>query len=55
MKKMLVIDNSVSVRESLRIIFKDAFHVETIDPWQDILSLLGTEPFDLIIMDWGAG
>ena len=53
MKKMLVIDNSVSVRESLRIIFQDAFHVETMDPWQDILSLLGTEPFDLIIMGLG--
>lgn len=53
MKKMLVIDNSVSVRESLRIIFQDAFHVQTTDPWQDILSLLGTEPFDLIIMGLG--
>ncbi|MDX1778681.1 MAG: sigma 54-interacting transcriptional regulator, partial [Thermodesulfobacteriota bacterium] len=53
MKKMLVIDNSVSVRESLRIIFQDAFHVETTDPWQDILSLLGSEPFDLIIMGLG--
>ena len=53
MKKMLVIDNSVSVRESLRIIFQDAFHVKTTDPWQDILSLLGSEPFDLIIMGLG--
>jgi DNA-binding NtrC family response regulator len=53
MKKMLVIDNSVSVRESLRIIFQDTFQVETTDPWQDILSLLGAEPFDFIIMGLG--
>ena len=53
MKRMLVIDNSVSVRESLRIIFQDSFHVETTDPWQDILSLLGADPFDLIIIGLG--
>ena len=53
MKKMLVIDNSLSVRESLRIIFQDAFHVETTDPWQDVLSLLSSENFDLVIMGLG--
>ena len=50
MKRMLVIDNSLGVRESLRIIFQDAFHVETTDPWQDTLSLLTAETFDLIVM-----
>ena len=30
-----------------------SFHVETTDPWQDILSLLGAEPFDLIIIGLG--
>ncbi|MCK5255487.1 MAG: sigma 54-interacting transcriptional regulator [Deltaproteobacteria bacterium] len=54
MKKMLVIDSSLSVRESLRIIFQDAFHVETTDPWQDILSLLTAETFDLIVMGIGS-
>ena len=53
MKRMLVIDNSLSVRESLRIIFQDSFQVETSDPWQDILSLLSAEPFDLIIIGIG--
>jgi len=53
MKRMLVIDDSLGVRESLRIIFQDAFHVETIDPWQDVLSMLGAEKFDLIIMGLG--
>ncbi len=53
MKRMLVIDNSLGVRESLRIIFQDAFHVETTDPWQDILSLLTAETFDLIVMGIG--
>lgn len=53
MKRMLVIDNSASVRESLRIIFKDAFHVETTDPWQDILTMLTEETFDLVIMGLG--
>ncbi len=53
MKKMLVIDNSLSVRESLRIIFQDTFHVETTDPWQDVLSLLSSEKFDLVIMGFG--
>ncbi len=53
MKKMLVIDNSLSVRESLRIIFQDTFHVETTDPWQDVLSLLSSEKFDLVIMGLG--
>jgi len=53
MKKMLVIDNSLSVRESLRIIFQDSFHVETEDPWQDILSLLSAETFDLVILGLG--
>lgn len=53
MRKMLVIDDSLSVRESLRIIFQDAFHVETADPWQDILSLLSAETFDLVIMGLG--
>ena len=46
MQRMLVIDNSLSVRESLRIIFQDVFHVKTTDPWQDILSLLIAEHFD---------
>ena len=50
MKKMLVIDNSESVRESLRIIFQDAFQVTTTDPWQDVLSLMREEQFDLIII-----
>ena len=50
MKKMLVIDNSQSVRESLRIIFQDAFQVRTTDPWQDVLSLMREEQFDLIII-----
>jgi len=50
MKKMLVIDNSQSVRESLRIIFQDAFQVRTTDPWQDVLSLLRGEQVDLIII-----
>jgi len=54
MKRMLVIDNSLGVRESLRIIFQDAFHVETTDPWQDILSLLTAETFDLIVMGIGS-
>lgn len=53
MKRMLVIDNSLSVRESLRIIFQDVFHVKTTDPWQDILSLLVSEKFDLIIIGLG--
>lgn len=53
MKKMLVIDNSLGVRESLRIIFQDAFQVETADSWQDILSLLSAEKFDLVIMGLG--
>jgi two-component system response regulator AtoC len=53
MKKMLVIDSSLSVRESLRIIFQDAFRVETTDPWQDILSMLSDETFDLVIMGLG--
>lgn len=53
MKKMLVIDDSLSVRESLRIIFQDAFHVETADSWQDILSLLSDEKFDLVILGLG--
>jgi DNA-binding NtrC family response regulator len=50
---MLVIDNSLSVRESLRIIFQDVFHVKTTDPWQDILSLLIADQFDLIIIGLG--
>lgn len=50
MRKMLVIDNSQSVRESLRIIFQDAFQVKTTDPWQDVLSLLRGEPVDLVII-----
>jgi two-component system NtrC family response regulator/two-component system response regulator AtoC len=50
---MLVIDNSLSVRESLRIIFQDVFHVKTTDPWQDILSLLVADQFDLIIIGLG--
>ncbi|MCK5185746.1 MAG: sigma-54-dependent Fis family transcriptional regulator, partial [Deltaproteobacteria bacterium] len=54
MKRMLVIDNSLGVRESLRIIFQDAFHVETTVPWQDILSLLTAETFDLIVMGIGS-
>ena len=53
MNKMLVIDNSLSVRESLRIIFQNTFHVETTDPWQDVLSLLSSEKFDLVIMGLG--
>jgi len=53
MRKMLVIDDSLGVRESLRIIFQDAFQVETIDPWQDVLSLLSAEKFDLVIMGLG--
>ncbi|MCK5420612.1 MAG: sigma 54-interacting transcriptional regulator, partial [Deltaproteobacteria bacterium] len=53
MKKMLVIDSSLSVRESLRIIFQNTFHVETTDPWQDVLSLLSSENFDLVIMGFG--
>ncbi|KPJ57851.1 MAG: hypothetical protein AMJ42_04270 [Deltaproteobacteria bacterium DG_8] len=53
MKKMLVIDNSLNVRESLRIIFQDAFHVETANPWQDIHSLLSSEKFDLVILGLG--
>jgi len=50
MKKMLVIDNSQSVRESLRIIFRDAFRVTTTDPWQDVLALVREEQFDLVII-----
>ena len=50
MKKMLVIDNSQSVRESLRIIFRDAFQVTTTDPWQDVLALVREEQFDLAII-----
>ena len=53
MQRMLVIDNSLSVRESLRIIFQDVFHVKTTDPWQDILSLLVADQFDLIIIGLG--
>lgn len=53
MQRMLVIDNSLSVRESLRIIFQDVFHVKTTDPWQDILSLLVADQFDLVIMGLG--
>jgi DNA-binding NtrC family response regulator len=53
MQRMLVIDNSLSVRESLRIIFQDVFHVKTTDPWQDILSLLIADQFDLIIIGLG--
>ena len=54
MKRMLVIDDSLSVRESLRIIFRGAFHVETANPWQDILSLLTAENFDLILIGIGS-
>ncbi len=50
MKKMLVIDNSQSVRESLRIIFQNAFQVITTDPWQDVLALIREEQFDLVII-----
>jgi len=48
MKRMLVIDDSLSVRESIRIIFQDTFQVETADPWQDVLSRLSAETFDLV-------
>jgi DNA-binding NtrC family response regulator len=50
MKKMLVIDNSQSVRESLRIIFQNAFQVTATDPWQDVLALIREEQFDLVII-----
>jgi len=53
MKRMLVIDNSQNVRESLRIIFQDTFQVETANPWQDIRSLLRSENFDLVILGIG--
>ena len=50
MKKMLVIDDSLSVRESLRVIFQSAFQVEVMDSWQEAASLLDFETFDLVIM-----
>jgi DNA-binding NtrC family response regulator len=53
MKKMLVIDDSLSVRESLRIIFQDTYRVEAADPWQDIRSLLMSEKFDLVLLGLG--
>jgi DNA-binding NtrC family response regulator len=48
MKRMLVIDDSLSVRESIRIIFQDTFQAATADPWQDVLSRLSAETFDLV-------
>jgi two-component system response regulator AtoC len=60
MKKILIVDDSRSVRESLRIIFKDSLSLTavmgkliliTADFKEDLISLTGKEKIDLII--WG--
>ncbi|MFH2012146.1 MAG: sigma 54-interacting transcriptional regulator [Pseudomonadota bacterium] len=51
MRKILVIDDSLSVRESLRMIFKDNFNVVTSSFNDKTFSLPNTEDIELVIME----
>ncbi|MFH1625919.1 MAG: sigma 54-interacting transcriptional regulator, partial [Pseudomonadota bacterium] len=50
MNEILVVDDSRSVRESLRMIFKDNFRVRTLSFSEAPLSLTKTEGIDLVIL-----
>jgi len=50
MRKILVVDDSLSVRESLRIIFKDNFSIITSGFDENPFSLANTEDIELVIL-----
>ncbi|MBI4621198.1 MAG: sigma 54-interacting transcriptional regulator [Desulfobacterales bacterium] len=50
MRKILVVDDSLSVRESLRIIFKDNFNIITSGFDENSFSLANTEGIELVIL-----
>ncbi|MFA4910025.1 MAG: sigma 54-interacting transcriptional regulator, partial [Desulfobacteria bacterium] len=50
MRKILVVDDSLSVRESLRVIFKDNFDIITSGFDENPFSLANTEDIELVIL-----
>ncbi|RJP60678.1 MAG: response regulator [Deltaproteobacteria bacterium] len=50
MRRILVVDDSLSVRESLRIIFKDKFDIITSGFDENPFSLANTEDIELVIL-----
>lgn len=50
-EKILVIDDDLSARESLRMVLKDRYTVALASGAEDGLNLLQQEPFDLVMLD----
>lgn len=51
MKKILVVDDERSIRESLRMILKDSYDVRVASSGHEALEILGDDFVDLVILD----
>ncbi len=54
MARILIIDDSKSVHAFVKMCFGDTHHIVDVYDGQEALPLFGpgTEPFDLVLMDW---
>jgi len=50
-ERILVIDDELAPRESIRMVLKDHYNVMTAEGAHEGLELMGENPFDLVVMD----
>jgi len=50
-RRVLVVDDEPSVRESLRIVLKERYDVSGVSSANAALELISTEPFDVVMLD----
>jgi putative nucleotidyltransferase with HDIG domain len=50
-EKILVIDDELAPRESIRMVLKDQYSVSTADGAHEGLKMMSENPFDLVVMD----
>jgi CheY-like chemotaxis protein len=49
--KILVIDDELAPRESIRMVLKDQYNVSTVSGAHEGLEMMSQNPFDLVVMD----
>jgi putative nucleotidyltransferase with HDIG domain len=50
-EKILVIDDELAPRESIRMVLKDQYNVSTVEGAYEGLEMMSKNPFDLVVMD----